>query len=570
MLATFVIGLREGLEAALIVGIIAAFLKQSNRPDALRAVWAGVGVAVAMCLAVGIGLQLISSGLPQRQQEMLECVVAAIAVTMITYMVLWMRAHSRGLRADLQSAAGSALARGSAAALVLMAFLAVIREGFETAVFLLAAFHSTFSPVQASIGVVLGIAVAVGLGYMVYRGGVRLDLSRFFRITGVVLVLVAAGLVMSALRAGYEAGWLTIGQQSALDLTAISRPGSVQDSLLTGMLGIRATLPVVEVVAYVLYAVPMLAVVLWPPRRTPGRRTVGAILVGTAAGSLVVAVLLAVLAPAAPGSVDGVQGPFALAAASDQAVSGSARVTVAAGMTAADITADVAGSLVAGTSTLVAAGSADDDLAAVSSATRFTGTPITANPDPAAAGLPTTLTPAQVAEANGGRLPVGLRSDADAAMPATYTDSWTPAITIDTASGTVLDLDLALVRTARVTVPTGVTVSAGTVLGTTMSATPDAVGSAVPGAHVLQERRATSELVGTVIPGLLVAFALILLAFGVPRLVGRRGRRARPAAPPSPGPTGAAGPGHRSEEPTLPEPDRHRHVTAGPALTTPD
>ena len=88
MLATLVIGLREGLEASLIVGIIAAFLKQSNRPDALRAVWAGVGAAVAVCLAVGVGLQAVSSGLPQRQQEMLECVVAAIAVAMITYMVL--------------------------------------------------------------------------------------------------------------------------------------------------------------------------------------------------------------------------------------------------------------------------------------------------------------------------------------------------------------------------------------------------------------------------------------------------------------------------------------------------
>ena len=147
-----------------------------------------------------------------------------------------------------------------------MAFLAVIREGFETAVFLLAAFQSAVSPVQAAIGVVLGIAVAVALGYLVYRGGIKLNLSRFFRITGVVLVLVAAGLVMSTLRAAYEAGWLTSASRPALDLSAIARPGSVQESLLTGMLGIRSSLPVVEVVAYLLYAVPMLLVVLWPPQ----------------------------------------------------------------------------------------------------------------------------------------------------------------------------------------------------------------------------------------------------------------------------------------------------------------
>ncbi len=153
MLATFVIGLREGLEASLIVGIIAAFLKQSNRTDALRKVWLGVGAAVLLCLAVGVTLQLFSASLPQRQQEMLECVVAAIAVVMVSYMVLWMRKHSRDLKSDLQHATGSALARGSAGALVAMAFLAVLREGFETAVFLLAAFQSALSPVQAAIGV---------------------------------------------------------------------------------------------------------------------------------------------------------------------------------------------------------------------------------------------------------------------------------------------------------------------------------------------------------------------------------------------------------------------------------
>ncbi len=540
MLATFVIGLREGLEAALIVGIIAAFLKQSNRPDALRAVWAGVGAAVTVCLAVGVALQLISAGLPQRQQEMLECVVAAIAVAMITYMVLWMRSHSRGLKADLQDAAGSALARGSAAALVVMAFLAVIREGFETAVFLLAAFQSTVSPVQASIGVVLGIAVAVGLGYLIYRGGVRLNLSRFFRITGVVLVLVAAGLVMSTLRAAYEAGWLTAGQQTALDLTAISRPGSVQESLLTGMLGIRATLPVVEVVAYLLYAVPMLAVVLWPPSRTPARRTVGVLLTGVAGVSLVVAVLLAVLAPAAPGRVQGSQGPFALVSVSG-AAGGSATIKLNADVTDAELTVDAAGSPNAGTSTLSATGHD-----AATSGTVFTGSPITSTPDAAAAGLPASLTPADLAAANGGRLPVGLGSAgrSAAALPAAYTDTSTPTVTIDTATGAVLNLDLRLVRTVQVTAPTGVTVSGGSVSESTVSMTPAAVAAAAAGLRTAQQQRADAELLGTVLPALLVGFALVLLAFGIPRLIGNRERNqdaagAAPAIQPEPQPPGA-------------------------------
>ena len=284
MLATFVIGLREGLEAALIVGIIAAFLKQSNRADALRKVWIGVGSRRRCCAwPSGSRCRCSAPRCRSAQQEMLECVVAG---------------HRRGdgqlhgavdARAFPRPAQRTCRARPAArwpAARPVrwssMAFLAVIREGFETAVFLLAAFQSALSPLQAAIGVVLGVAVAVVLGYLVYRGGVKLNLSRFFRITGVVLVLVAAGLVMSTLRAAYEAGWLTIGQQTLLDLSAIARPGSVQESLLTGMLGIRSSLPVVEVVAYVLYAVPMLLVVLWPPRRTPSTRTIGKILVGSA------------------------------------------------------------------------------------------------------------------------------------------------------------------------------------------------------------------------------------------------------------------------------------------------
>src|SRR6478672_1211424 len=378
MLATFVIGLREGLEAALIVGIIAAFLKQSNRADAIRQVWIGVAIAVAICLGVGVALQLLRSELPQRQQEMLECVVAGIAVLMISYMILWMRKHSRDLRSSLQGAAGNALARGSAAALIVMAFLAVIREGFETAVFLLAAFQSAASPIQAGIGVVLGVSCAVVLGYLVYRGGVKLNLSRFFRITGVVLVLVAAGLVMSTLRAAYEAGWLTIGQQTWLDLSAIARPGSVQESLLTGMLGIRSNLPVVEVVAYLLYAIPMLLVVLWPPRRTPSRPQLGRILTGTATVALVAAGLLIVFGPTAPAPVTGAQGPFALQGAaaggtdpvtgqpqSGGASTGAATVSLSAVSlsngapatgAAADVTATLAGSTVAGTSTLSATG----------------------------------------------------------------------------------------------------------------------------------------------------------------------------------------------------------------------
>jgi len=128
VLPTFVIGLREGLEAALIVGIIAAFLGQQGRKNALRQIWIGTAAAVVICIGVAIALQVISSDLPQRQQEGLETVVGVLAVCLVTYMIIFMRKHARSLKKDLQGAAASALATGSSRALVVMAFLAVLRE----------------------------------------------------------------------------------------------------------------------------------------------------------------------------------------------------------------------------------------------------------------------------------------------------------------------------------------------------------------------------------------------------------------------------------------------------------
>ena len=280
MLSTFVIGLREGLEAALIVGIVAAFLRTNGRLDLLRWVWAGVAAAVVLCLGVGIALRVASQNLPYRQQEGLETVIALVAVAMVSYMVVWMRRHARSLKHDLEGAAGAALDSGSGWALVAMAFLAVLREGFETAVFLVAAFNESANPTTAATGALIGILVACVLGYGIYSGGFRINLARFFRITGAVLVLVAAGLVTSAFHSAHEAGWIDAGQRQVADLTWLVRPGSVQSSLLTGMLGWQPRPTVIEVVVYVAFLVPVMTFVLWPaarpfPRRAAHRRRGG-------------------------------------------------------------------------------------------------------------------------------------------------------------------------------------------------------------------------------------------------------------------------------------------------------
>ena len=271
MIPTLVIGLREGLEASLIVGIIASFLARSGRRDALRATWIGVIAATILCIAVGIALVRLSKDLPQQAQEGLETVIGALAVVMVTSMIIWMNKHARSMKRELEGAAAQALARGSAGALVAMAFLAVLREGFETAVFLVSVLENSNSVAAATAGAVIGILIAVGIGYGIYRGGVRLNLARFFKITGVVLVIVAAGLVMTVLRTAHEAGWLNVGQATPLDLSWLVAPGTVQASLLTGVLGLSAHPTVIEMTAWVLYAVPMVMLVVWPKksRRTP-------------------------------------------------------------------------------------------------------------------------------------------------------------------------------------------------------------------------------------------------------------------------------------------------------------
>ncbi len=267
MLPTFIIGLREGVEASLIVGIVAAFLRQRGHRDGLRAMWLGVALAVLLCAAAGVGLQLANRDLPQRQQEQLETVVALIAVAMVTWMIIWMRRNVRGLAATLRANAAHALAEGSAIALVAMAFFAVIREGFETSVFLLAAFQNSTDPTFAGGGAAAGLVVAVVLGFLIYRGGVKINLDRFFRVTAVLLVLVAAGLVASAIHTAHEAAWLNSLQSSPADLRWLVRPGTVPSSLLTGMFGLQPRPTIGEVGGYLLYLVPVLTYVLWPVRQ---------------------------------------------------------------------------------------------------------------------------------------------------------------------------------------------------------------------------------------------------------------------------------------------------------------
>lgn len=258
MIATFVIGLREGLEAALIVGIIAAFLTRNADRRAIRAMWTGVGVAVALCAGFAVALTMANQRLPFKAREVMEGVLTLVAVVAVTYMIVWMKRNSRSLRSELETKAGAALAERSSFAMVGMAFLAVIREGFETAIFLTATFGQVASATAAAVGAALGVGVAMVIGYGIYRGGVKIDLGKFFTFTGALLVVVAAGLVATSLHEFTEAGLVAFGTAPALDLSWLVEPGTVRASLITGFFGVQPVPSRIEVVAWLMFFAPMI------------------------------------------------------------------------------------------------------------------------------------------------------------------------------------------------------------------------------------------------------------------------------------------------------------------------
>jgi high-affinity iron transporter len=428
VLPTFVIGLREGLEAALIVGILAAFLRKQGRRDLVRWVFAGVAVAVGLCLAAGIALDLYSRDLPQRQQEGLETVIGVLAVGMVTYMVVWMRRHSRQLKGQLEDLAAGALdGRASAGrAMVAMAFLAVIREGLETVVFLLAAFNESGSGAGSGVGAMLGIVVAAGLGYGIYRGGVRLNLSKFFRATGLVLVFVAAGLVVNALHTAHEAGWLNAGQGATVDLSWLVQPGSVQASLLTGMLGIQAHPVVIEAIGWLIYLVPVGCYVAWPPGRAVATRAIVRVATATAVVTAAAAVLLAVLAPGRPPDRPRTSGA-GISALIVSRSGASATVRTGSWPPASGTTGSVDDVRLTSSGLTQHRGAAAEVFRAV----------MPAGVD--AARRPAALDRAAVARLNSGRLPIGL-VQGTGSVPVTYTDARSLTVWLDPRTDRILDL----------------------------------------------------------------------------------------------------------------------------------
>lgn len=267
MFVPFLIMLREGLEAALIVSLIASYLKRTQRSQWFGAMWIGVFVAAALCLALGYYINETTGEFPQKQQELFEGIVAVVAVCVLTYMVFWMRKVSRNVKAQLEDAVDNALQRGSNSgwALVMMVFLAVAREGLESVFFLLAAFQQDVG-IGPPVGAILGLATAIILGMLIYWGGVRLNLATFFKWTSLLILLVAAGLAAGAIRAFHEAGLWNHFQTVAFDMSNTLSTHSVTGTLLEGMFGYQEAPSVSEVAIWFIYLVPALLLFLLPGR----------------------------------------------------------------------------------------------------------------------------------------------------------------------------------------------------------------------------------------------------------------------------------------------------------------
>ena len=265
MLVPFLIMLREGIEAALIVGIIASYLKQTGRGQWMPAVWIGVFLAAALALLVGGGLELVSAEFPQKQQELFEGVVGLIAVGILSSMVFWMRKVARSIKHSLQASLDQALtgSRHQVMALIAMVFFAVAREGLETVFFLLAVFQQSEGP-AAPIGALLGLILAIVVGLLIYSGSMRLNLGAFFRWTGLFILVVAAGILANSVQALHEAGVWNYLQTVLFDISATLPMDGPLGSVLAGMFGYQDAPTVSTLGAYLIYLVVALLMFFMP------------------------------------------------------------------------------------------------------------------------------------------------------------------------------------------------------------------------------------------------------------------------------------------------------------------
>lgn len=262
MVANYLIGLREGLEAAIVVSILITYLVRTNRTHLISKVWFGVGLAAIVSILEAIALESISADLSEHWEPIFTGAVSLLAVAFVTWMIFWMQRSAHTISGDLRHRVDDAVALGSGMSIVVLAFFAVFREGAETAMFFWSAAHATGS-VQASIaGLALGLASASVVGWLFFTSTRKVNISKFFFVTGIALVFVAAGVLSYAVAEFQEVGVLPGAENIALDLSGLLPEGSVLSAIIGGLFNIHAQTNWLQVVAYVAYVTVVLFIIL--------------------------------------------------------------------------------------------------------------------------------------------------------------------------------------------------------------------------------------------------------------------------------------------------------------------
>lgn len=263
LFGSFLIGLREGLEAAIVVTILVAFLVKSGRRDALRSVWLGVVAAIVMTIGVFLVIQFGENTISGLAAEAIAGIASLVAVAIVTTMVLWMKRASATLSGELRGDMSRALETGGFAVMSL-AFLAVGREGVETALFMVG--YAEASTMWPLAGLIMGVLTASLIAYGMYAGAIRINLAKFFSYTGIFLILVAAGILSYGIGALQTVGWLPGLSNRAFDITGWFNWSSWYGEIIQGVLNITPTPTVLQFVCWLSYLVVVLAFFLRPVR----------------------------------------------------------------------------------------------------------------------------------------------------------------------------------------------------------------------------------------------------------------------------------------------------------------
>jgi high-affinity iron transporter len=282
-------GLREGVEAALIVSIILAYLAKTGNQRYFGMIWVGAGAAVVLSVVIGLVLFSTLGGFAEPAEQIFEGSAMVIAAAVVTWMLFWMRRTAANIKGELHAGVDRALANGGIFGLAALAFTAVIREGIETALFLMGQATAAGTEAMSTlIGALVGLAIAVGIGYGLYRGARVINLRTFFQWTGIALILIAAGLLSHGIHEFIEAGWITVGTGTAFDISGIlpHEPEAgflgVIGSILQALVGYTSTPEWITFIAWLTYVVVVLTLYLRPIRpsekrnATPEQTAVGA------------------------------------------------------------------------------------------------------------------------------------------------------------------------------------------------------------------------------------------------------------------------------------------------------